>query len=120
MANAARFTNPELGELDRRITEAGGRAAAREAAIFQTLVGEVLAQAGALRRAGRRPGHRPTRCNPAPGWAEPGTWCRPHVSDDSAFCVTAARHPVVEAALPTAPRSSPTIATCPPHGGCCC
>jgi DNA mismatch repair protein MutS len=31
--------------------------------------------------------------------AEPGTWCRPTVTDDDAFLVNGGRHPVVEAAL---------------------
>ena len=31
--------------------------------------------------------------------AEPGTWCRPMVTDDDAFLVNGGRHPVVEAAL---------------------
>jgi len=31
--------------------------------------------------------------------AEGGRWCRPHVTDDDAFCIRAGRHPVVEDAL---------------------
>ena len=48
MANGARFTTPELSDLDRRITEAGERAAARERAVFAQLVREALAHADAL------------------------------------------------------------------------
>src|SRR4029079_6228323 len=48
MANGARFTNPELSDLDRRITEAGERAAARERAVFAHLVQRALAHADAL------------------------------------------------------------------------
>ena len=48
MANGARFTTPELAELDRRISEAGERAAARERAVFAHLVATALAQADAL------------------------------------------------------------------------
>src|SRR5439155_12369301 len=48
MTNGARFTTPELAELDRRISEAAARAAAREAFVFQSLVNAVLAQADAL------------------------------------------------------------------------
>ena len=51
MASAARFSHPELADLDRRITEAAGRASAREAAIFASLSADVLAQAQPLRRA---------------------------------------------------------------------
>ena len=100
MANAARFTNPELAELDRRIAEAAGRASAREAAIFATLVGDVLAQSAALRRAASALAALDVLQSCA-RLAEPGRWCRPDVTADTAFSVTAARHPVVEAALPT-------------------
>src|SRR4029077_10091038 len=48
MANGARFTTPELSDLDRRVTEAGERAAARERAVFARLVQEALAQSDAL------------------------------------------------------------------------
>src|SRR6185312_7286569 len=98
MANGARFTTPDLSDLDRRISEAGERAAARERAVFGHLVEAVLRQAHAL-----------TACADALAFldaaqsaaklAEPGTWCRPVVTDDDTFQVTAGRHPVVQAAL---------------------
>ena len=50
MANGARFTTPELSDLDRRISEAGERAAARERAVFAHLVAD---RAGPRRRARR-------------------------------------------------------------------
>ena len=100
MANAARFTNPELAELDRRISEAAGRAAAREAAIFAALVAQTLAQALKLRRAAAALATLDVLQSCAK-LAEPGSWCRPLVTADAAFSVTGARHPVVEAALPT-------------------
>ena len=100
MANAARFTNPELADLDRRINEAAGRASAREAAIFASLAACVLAQAQRLRQAAAALATLDVLQGCA-RLAEPGAWCRPVVTADTAFCVTAARHPVVEAALPT-------------------
>ncbi len=100
MANAARFTNPELADLDRRINEAAGRAGAREAAIFAALVADVLAQAAPLRRAAAALATLDV-LQACARLAEPGAWCRPDVTADAAFCVAAARHPVVEAALPT-------------------
>ncbi len=99
MANAARFTNPGLSDLDRRINEAAGRASAREAAIFAALGAEVVAQAAHLRRAAAALATLDVLQGCA-RLAEPGTWCRPEVTADAAFCVTGARHPVVEAALP--------------------
>ncbi len=100
MANAARFTNPELADLDRRINDAAGRASAREAAIFASLAASVLAQAQPLRRAAGALAILDVLQGCA-RLAEPGTWCRPVVTQDTAFCVTAVRHPVVEAALPS-------------------
>ena len=99
MASAARFTNPELSELDRRIAEAAERAAAREAVVFATLVAAVLAQAPALRTAAAALATLDALQSCAQ-LAQPGAWCRPEVTADTAFCVTAGRHPVVEAALP--------------------
>ena len=100
MASAARFTNPELAELDRRINEAAGRAAAREAKIFAALVAEVLMQAQHLRHAAAALATLDVLQSCA-RLAESGSWRRPVVTPDTAFSVTAARHPVVEAALPT-------------------
>ena len=100
MANAARFTTPELADLDRRINDAAGRASAREAAIFYALAQDVLARAQALRRAAAALAMLDVLQSCA-RLAEPGAWCRPVVTADTAFCVTMARHPVVEAALPT-------------------
>ncbi|HEY3847906.1 MAG TPA: DNA mismatch repair protein MutS, partial [Acetobacteraceae bacterium] len=48
MANGARFTTPDLAELDRRIAEAGERAAARERTVFAHLVRSALDHAEAL------------------------------------------------------------------------
>ncbi len=98
MANGARFTTPELSELDRRISEAGDRAAARERAVFARLVQTTLAHADAL--AGCADALAVLDAvQSAAKLAEPGTWCRPTVTDDDAFLVNGGRHPVVEAAL---------------------
>ncbi len=106
MANAARFTNSELAELDRRISEAAGRAAAREAKIFAILVAEVLTHAPALRRAAASLATLDVLQSCA-SLAESGSWTRPSVTSDTAFHVTMARHPVVEAALPTGTQFQP-------------
>ena len=100
IANAARFTNPDLAELDRRISEAAGRAAAREAMVFASLVTETLAHAQMLRWAAAALATLDVLQSCA-NLAESGSWVRPVVTGDTAFQVTAVRHPVVEAALPT-------------------
>jgi DNA mismatch repair protein MutS len=99
MANGARFTHPELSELDRRISEAAGRAAAREKVVFEWLVSQVLEVAEGLGRCAAALG-RLDALQSAAALAENQRWCRPALSDDEAYCVVAGRHPVVEAALP--------------------
>ena len=98
MANGARFTTPVLSDLDRRITEAADLASAREKLVFQHLVAEALTEADALAATALALA-RLDVAQSAARLAEPGTWCRPVLSDDAAFAIRAGRHPVVEAAL---------------------
>lgn len=98
MANGARFTEPALSDLDRRISEAGERAAARERAVFGHLVRAALDQADALAAGAEALSFLDT-AQSAAKLAEPGNWCRPFVTDGDEFLVKSGRHPVVEAAL---------------------
>ncbi len=98
MANGARFTHPALSDLDRRITEAADRAAARERLVVATLVTETLAHSAALAAAAEALAGLDVLQSCA-RLAEGGDWCRPVVEDTESFCVTAGRHPVVQAAL---------------------
>ena len=106
MASAARFSNAELADLDRRIQDAAGRAAEREHVIFSHLVAATLTQAQPLRAAAAALADLDV-LQSAAGLAETSAWCRPAISDDSAFQVSAVRHPVVEAALPPGTRFQP-------------
>jgi DNA mismatch repair protein MutS len=98
MANGARFTSPELSELDRRIAEAEARAAAREALIFRALVDETLAQQEALAACAVALAEADA-LQSAASLARSGTWCCPEIADDTGLRIEAGRHPVVEAAL---------------------
>ena len=98
MANGARFTEPALSDLDRRISEAGERAAARERMVFGHLVRAALDKADVLAAGADALAFLDT-AQSAAKLAEPGTWCRPAVTDSDEFFVQAGRHPVVEAAL---------------------
>ena len=98
MANGARFTTPELSDLDRRIAEAADRAAARERAVFAHLVQTALAHADALAACADALAFLDA-AQSAAKLAEPGTWCRPLVTDSDEFLIQSGRHPVVEAAL---------------------
>ena len=106
MANAARFTNPELSDLDRRISEAAERAQRREAVLFTDLTARILGEAAALRDAADALATLDVLQSCAQ-LAETGTWCRPSITEDAAFVVTAGRHPVVETALPPNARFQP-------------
>ncbi len=98
MANGARFTEPALSDLDRRIAEAGERAAARERTVFGHLVRATLDHADTL--AGAADALASLDCaQSAARLAESGTWCRPLVTDGDEFLIRSGRHPVVEAAL---------------------
>ncbi len=98
MANGARFTYPELSELDRRITEAAGRAEARERALFATLVAAIVANTEAIDAAASALAEIDVLQSCA-RLAEGGDWCRPEISETDAFCITAGRHPVVQGAI---------------------
>jgi DNA mismatch repair protein MutS len=98
MANGARFSHPELSDLDRRINEAADRAAARERLVFATLIEAVLHESEALAEAADALATLDVLQSCA-RLAEGGHWCRPAVEESEAFLVTAGRHPVVEAAI---------------------
>ncbi|MGG6430087.1 DNA mismatch repair protein MutS [Acetobacter ghanensis] len=104
-ASTARFATEELAGLNVRITEAAEKAAQREKLVFAELTGKVLAErelpelAQALAVL--------DVLQSCASLATGGTWCRPEVSDDTAFHLEGCRHPVVEAALPPGARFTP-------------
>ena len=121
MANGARFTTPELSDLDRRITEAGERAAARERAVFAQLVQD---GAGAGRRAGRlrrRAGVAGRRRSRRAKLAEAGHLVPP--ARDRRRCVPDPRRAAIRWWKRRSPARRPscrTTATCRPSSACCC
>jgi DNA mismatch repair protein MutS len=98
MANGARFTCPELSDLDRRISEATERAAARERSVFAALCARALPHSNELAACAAALATLDV-AQSAARLAEGGRWCRPIVTEDAAFSIEAGRHPVVEAAL---------------------
>ncbi len=97
-AQAQRHTNAELAELASKIADAAGEAIAIELAIFDELVGDVRAAAGAL---GEIAGVV-ARMDVLAGLAElavEGDYVRPAITPGQAFKISRGRHPVVEAAL---------------------
>ena len=84
MANGARFTAPDLVELNRRIVEAADRAASRERAVFAALTARVLDAADAISAAADALA-RLDVAQSAARLAEGGSWCRPVVREDAAL-----------------------------------
>lgn len=114
MANGARFSCAELAELDRRITEAGDRAAARERVIVASLIGDCLAVGSGLAACATALASLDVAQGSAV-LAAPGSWCRPEISDDAEFLIEEGRHPVVEAALSGGDRFVPNVCDLSPE-----
>ncbi len=104
-ATSARFSTDELADLDRRIGEAAERTATRERAVFASLVAAAVGQPAlpAVADALALLDVMQSCAQVAAG----GRWCRPVLSEDAAFRLVGARHPVVEAALAGADRFTP-------------
>ncbi|WP_297773419.1 DNA mismatch repair protein MutS [Parvibaculum sp.] len=98
MANAMRFTTPELAGLASRIAEAAGRALEIELALFDALAAAVIAEAPALSRAAAALAALDVASALAELAAE-RRYARPRVDASLAFDIRGGRHPVVEAAL---------------------
>ncbi len=97
-ANSVRFSTVELGELERDITEAAGRALAVELELFNDLVGEVAGRAEAITKAAGAVARLDVTTALA-DLAVERRWCRPDLFDDRRFAIRGGRHPVVEAVL---------------------
>ncbi len=98
MANAVRFSTPELAELADKIGRAADKALAIEQALFADLVGEVLARAADVSHAAAGLAGLDVACALAE-LAVQNDYCRPRIDDSLAFDIIGGRHPVVEAAL---------------------
>jgi DNA mismatch repair protein MutS len=98
MANAVRFTCAALAELDRKVAEAGERAAERERACVRHLKRLLLDAGAPIAEAAKAVAELDLHAASAALAAE-GGWCRPEITDRPEFRVAAGRHPVVEAAL---------------------
>jgi DNA mismatch repair protein MutS len=98
MASGARFTTPELSELDQRIRDAAEQAMSRERLVFSHLVNGILAHADALAACAEAVAFLDV-AQSAAKLIQGGTWVRPTLTALEEFRVEAGRHPVVESAL---------------------
>ncbi len=98
MATAVRFGTIELGELERRLSEAADLALALELSLFAELVADVLAVGDSLATLGRALASLDVVTALALLAVEKN-WCRPRTDDSLVFDIQGGRHPVVEEAL---------------------
>ncbi|HZU89191.1 MAG TPA: DNA mismatch repair protein MutS, partial [Stellaceae bacterium] len=98
MAGAQRYTTTELAELESKIANAGERALALELALYEDLVGEVVAQRHQIAAAARALAMIDVVAALAALAAEDG-WVRPVIEENARFEVRGGRHPTVAAAL---------------------
>ncbi len=98
MANAVRFSTPELGELEAKIAGAADRSLALEKEAFAGFRDRVEAEVALIRKIARALSE--VDVSQAAGeLARSSGWIRPELSEDSDFRIESGRHPVVEAAL---------------------
>jgi len=98
MANAVRFTTVELSELERKITEAAGKALAIEQRIFADLVKDIEQNISDLRKTAKAMAILDVSCSLA-NLALTENYIRPTIDDSKTFIIKDGRHPVVEKAL---------------------
>ncbi|HXG79001.1 MAG TPA: DNA mismatch repair protein MutS [Methyloceanibacter sp.] len=95
LANAVRFTTPELAELEARIVQAADRALALELEIFAKLTGEILAEERVLSAASAALAELDCYAGLAELAVEE-KYVRPKVDQSLAYVVEEGRHPMVE------------------------
>jgi DNA mismatch repair protein MutS len=95
LANAERFTTPELREMEATILGASERAASMEREVFEAVRQEVLSHADGVRGAADVVAELDALQSLAEVARRDG-WVRPALDDSEALELRAARHPVVE------------------------
>jgi DNA mismatch repair protein MutS len=95
LANVMRFSTPELGELEARITSAADRALAIELDFFAQLTQQVLSEQSALVEAGAALAELDNFAGLAELAVEQN-YVRPKIDESLIFAVEEGRHPMVE------------------------
>lgn len=98
LANAVRFTTPDLADLDAKIVRAGDQALALEAHIYDELVGKIIDRHQDLCACADALALIDVATSLA-DLAVDGDYVRPRLDQSSAFTIEGGRHPVVERAL---------------------
>ncbi len=98
MANAMRFTTPDLATLEEKILSADAQALAKELELFQDFCIQIGSQERKLTQAFRALGLMDVCANHA--WnAVQSNFCCPELMTDQTFEIEGGRHPVVERSL---------------------
>lgn len=98
LASATRFTTQELQQLEEKITSASVRAMQIELQLFADLTAQIESHATTIRQSASVL----ALIDVMSAWAvlaQDEQYCRPTLTDDTSFTITAGRHPVVEQAL---------------------
>jgi DNA mismatch repair protein MutS len=95
LANAERFTTPELREMESKVLSATDRAAALERELFEGIRRSALEAAPAIRAAAQAVAQLDALCSLAE-IAREADWVRPAVDESVDLSIRAGRHPVVE------------------------
>jgi DNA mismatch repair protein MutS len=95
MKDALRYSTVELGETERKITEAADRALKIELELFEELLAEIRLQAEPILAAARAIAALDVFHGLAL-LAKEQNYCRPDIDDSCAFSIRKGRHPVVE------------------------
>ncbi len=98
LANNARFTTPELSELERDIASAAEKSLALEQKFFAEFVNQTATCSDALGSLARGAADLDVALSLAE-LAANENYVRPKMDDSTAFVITGGRHPVVETAL---------------------
>ena len=98
MANAVRYTTPELGRLEREVADAAGQALMRELAAFEHLTQKALDAAHDWELLGASLALLDVVASHGQH-ADEAQWVRPEMTEEVVLDVQAGRHPVVEAQL---------------------
>jgi DNA mismatch repair protein MutS len=98
LANAERFTTPELREVEQRVLGGNERAAALEREIFERVRLSVLEHAAAIREAAEAVAVLDATAALAEVARRDG-WTRPVVDEGERLVIRAGRHPVIEPLL---------------------
>ncbi len=100
LKNVERYTTVELSDFQRTMLSAEERRVNRETELYESLMVEIAANAGPLRAIAACLARLDVHASFAQ-YAHERDCCRPHMHEEMALDLTASRHPVVEAMLPS-------------------